>query len=145
MNPDSWIKGGELVSALQSRQSGGDQFKFFSLSNYSDYKEFWRKIDVLLVPSEADNSPNVIHESKLWGIPVVASNVGGIPELLIPNFDGELLKDGLTLEKVVAELRTSNLLTRNYKTRQQVSKNHKEFLNTSVNSHIDLYQRLLAY
>jgi hypothetical protein len=145
MNPDSWIKGGELVSALQSRQSGGDQFKFFSLSNYSDYKEFWRKIDVLLVPSEADNSPNVIHESKLWGIPVVASNVGGIPELLISNFDGELLMDGLTLEKVVAELRTSNLLTRNYKTRQQVSKNHREFLNTSVNSHIDLYQSLLAY
>ena len=144
MTPDSWIKGGELVSSLQSRHSKGNEFKFFALSHFSDYKDFWRKIDVLLVPSEADNSPNVIHESKLWGIPVVASDVGGIPELLVANFDSKLFKDDLTVERVEAELRTSNVISRKFEIREQISKNHREFLNSSLNSHIDLYKNLLA-
>ena len=43
---------------------------------------FWGLIDYLLVPSVLDNSPNVIHEAKILGIPVIGTNVGGIGELL---------------------------------------------------------------
>ena len=41
----------------------------------------------MLVLSVADNSPNVIHEAKYFGIPIIGSNVGGIPELLDPDND----------------------------------------------------------
>lgn len=39
------------------------------------------KVDLLIVPSRNENSPSVIMEAKLCEIPVLASNVGGIPEL----------------------------------------------------------------
>jgi len=38
--------------------------------------------DVVLVPSMLDNYPNVILESLACGTPVVAFNVGGIPEMI---------------------------------------------------------------
>ncbi len=39
-------------------------------------------LDVLVVPSAQDNSPNVVIEAISLGIPVVGSDSGGIPELL---------------------------------------------------------------
>ena len=35
-----------------------------------------------------ENSPNVIGEAQLVGLPVAASNVGGIPELIKDNISG---------------------------------------------------------
>ena len=52
---------------------------------------FWKTIDYLLVISKIDNSPNVIHEAKLFGIPIIGTNVGGITELL--NFEYDFLID----------------------------------------------------
>ena len=37
-------------------------------------------------------SPNVIGEAQLAGLPVAASNVGGIPELIINNVSGFLFE-----------------------------------------------------
>lgn len=45
---------------------------------------------LLVVPSRSENSPNVIGEAQLMGLPVVASNVGGIPELIEESVTGFL-------------------------------------------------------
>lgn len=49
--------------------------------------------DVIVVPSLQDNSPSVISESLMCGVPVIGSKVGGISELLLefelPSFEKE--------------------------------------------------------
>jgi glycosyltransferase involved in cell wall biosynthesis len=45
--------------------------------------------NIVVVPSEEDNSPNVIGEALMAGATVIGTNVGGIPELL--NFDPSYL------------------------------------------------------
>ena len=53
------------------------------------------QIDVLVVPSIWDeNSPLVVHEAFAAGIPVVASNVGGLCEVIADGIDGLLLPAG---------------------------------------------------
>lgn len=45
----------------------------------------WQSLNMLdlnVVPSLADSCPNTVMESLYYGIPVVGSNVGGIPEIL---------------------------------------------------------------
>lgn len=45
--------------------------------------EYYRSCDVLLFPSIDDCSPNVVLEAMSCGLPVVAANSGGTPELII--------------------------------------------------------------
>lgn len=57
---------------------------------------------LLAVPSRADSLPYVVIEAGGAGIPIVASNVGGIPEILGP--EGKLVppQDPASLAKAIA-------------------------------------------
>jgi len=83
MNPNSYVKGGDIIQKIKLYLSASE-YSIDYLSNYNteEHARFWEQIDCLFVPSRADNSPNVIHEAKSLGIPVVASKTGGIPEIL---------------------------------------------------------------
>jgi glycosyltransferase involved in cell wall biosynthesis len=51
----------------------------------------YSRFDLLVVPSLwPENSPLVIHEAFLAGVPVVASRIGGIPELVADGVNGVL-------------------------------------------------------
>jgi glycosyltransferase involved in cell wall biosynthesis len=59
-------------------------FKFKQVSATSDDEiaQFLGALDLLVVPSIADNSPSIIGESQMAGTAVVGSSIGGIPELI---------------------------------------------------------------
>ena len=64
----------------------------------------YAELDVLVVPSIwPENSPLVIHEALLSGVPVVASDIGGIPERVRHNENGLLFPAG-NVEALHAEL-----------------------------------------
>jgi glycosyltransferase involved in cell wall biosynthesis len=64
-------------------------------------------LDILVVPSVwPENSPLVIHEAFLAGVPVIASRIGGIPELVEHGRNGLLFEPGnaTALHKEIARL-----------------------------------------
>jgi glycosyltransferase involved in cell wall biosynthesis len=51
--------------------------------------------DVLVIPSLWwENSPLTIHEAALAGVPVLASDIGGMAEYVLPGVTGQLFKVG---------------------------------------------------
>jgi glycosyltransferase involved in cell wall biosynthesis len=142
MNPKSWIKGGDIVTSLILKHSNGGFIQFFSLSDFAHYKDFWSTIDVLLVPSQADNSPNVIHEAKLWGIPVIASDVGGIPEILSEDFDSCISLESLTLNVIESEIRRAYEFSNDIIARRRESERHRKYIDSSLERHIEFYKLL---
>ncbi|MEQ1729815.1 MAG: glycosyltransferase, partial [Vicinamibacterales bacterium] len=61
----------------------------------TDMHRAYASIDLLVVPSIwPENSPLVIHEAFLAGVPVVASDLGGIPELVHHDENGLLFPAG---------------------------------------------------
>ena len=49
--------------------------------------------DVLLHPAQIDNLPNTVAESMSCGTPVLAFNTGGLPEMVVPDKSGWLVKE----------------------------------------------------
>jgi glycosyltransferase involved in cell wall biosynthesis len=50
-----------------------------------DVRPYYRRADVLAISSVSEGSPNVLLEAMSAGVPVVATAVGGIPELVANN------------------------------------------------------------
>lgn len=86
---------GELEGRLKSlaRDLGvGGVVDFVGFS--SDVRTVVPALDVLVHPSNLDASPNVIKEGMAMGVPVVATNVGGIPEIIVDGKSGLLVPPG---------------------------------------------------
>jgi glycosyltransferase involved in cell wall biosynthesis len=67
----------------------------FEFKGYvSDKATFFSEIDVFFLPSYLEGLPTVILEAIMYETPVVASNVGGIPELIKNGETGYLCNPG---------------------------------------------------
>lgn len=77
-----------------------------------------KSVNVLCLPSYSEGMPNVIVEAFACGIPVVATNVGGIPELV--NADMGILVEPGSVESLVNGLKMA--LTREWD-RSSIRKN----------------------
>ena len=72
-----------------------DNFKWLGSLEYPDkVREYLTEIDVYALVSGIDMSPLTLQEAQLMKKPVVATNVGGIPELMIDNETGFLVEKG---------------------------------------------------
>ena len=107
VNPLDPLKGGDLVSELINRSNSyGSKFEILQLAQFHPDRsnEFWKAIDCILVASKGDNSPNVIHEAKMVGKPVIATKVGGITELLSLPFDIGIELDELSIDTLLSSI-----------------------------------------
>lgn len=60
---------------------------------HEDVPEFFNSIQLFVLPSQSEGLPTVVLESMSCGTPVLASSVGGIPEVIDDKKNGFLLSD----------------------------------------------------
>ena len=61
--------------------------------------ELYRDADIFLMPTRNDPFPMVLAEAAAYGLPVVASDVGGVPDRVETGVAGVLLKSGAAAAK----------------------------------------------
>jgi GT2 family glycosyltransferase/CDP-glycerol glycerophosphotransferase (TagB/SpsB family)/glycosyltransferase involved in cell wall biosynthesis/ubiquinone/menaquinone biosynthesis C-methylase UbiE len=59
-----------------------------------DLEKIYKTFDVAVIPSLMENYPLVVQEAFINKTPVIATKVGGIPEVVIDNINGLLVKAG---------------------------------------------------
>jgi glycosyltransferase involved in cell wall biosynthesis len=108
--------------------------QFLGVVPREELVRWYQRASIFVAPAQWDNSPNTVYEAMACGTPVVASRVGGIPELVDDGVSGLLvspndpaaLADGLTCllqdrarreqmgrrgrEKALAEYELKNIL-----------------------------------
>lgn len=80
------------AASLRALAAGGP-VRFMGPFESRERGEVYASVDVLVVPSLwPENSPLVIHEAFLAGVPVVGSRVGGVAELVTDEVNGLLVE-----------------------------------------------------
>jgi len=103
----------------QARRRGlQDQVILAGEERPAEVARYMQAADVLCVPSNNEGLPNVIREALACGLRVVATRVGGIPEVVTEPCLGQLVERGNAqalaeaLEEVVARPRESDRIRR---------------------------------
>ena len=85
---------GKYLKKLIRRNRLGGKVTMLGKLSAEQMKEQLLKSNLFICPSTIENSPNSLAEAMLLGVPVVASNTGGIPSMLEKNVDGILFEEG---------------------------------------------------
>jgi glycosyltransferase involved in cell wall biosynthesis len=89
------VLAGEGPFAARIRQAlGAERVRFLGSLPRERLADAYRACDVMVLPSSREGWPNVVAEALASGLPVVASSVGGIPEILQDREVGELVAPG---------------------------------------------------
>ena len=86
---DSHEKGIDILKNAESRIIGN--VVYCTNRSWNDAMETMKSSSIVVVPSRMESLPTVIKEAFYLNIPVIATNVGGIPELIIDNETGILV------------------------------------------------------
>ena len=100
----------------------GDRVHFLGFVPNEELPKFYRRSDIFVLPSETESFGLVFAEAMSCGLPIAASNVGGIPETVRDGIDGLLCPPGdpvLLRENILR-------LASNIDTREEISYSQRE-------------------
>ena len=95
----------EMVAARARSLNVSDRYQYYGVySHPHERKAFMRDLDVFVMPSFTEGTPNSIIEAMANGKPIIASAVGGIPDMidsesgiLVPPGDAAALAEAMLL------------------------------------------------
>ncbi len=74
--------GPERERILQAIRTAGLEKNVTLTGHLKDLAPYYETADIVAIPSLSEGSPNVLLEAMAFGVPVVATDVGGIPEIV---------------------------------------------------------------
>jgi glycosyltransferase involved in cell wall biosynthesis len=116
------------------------------LGERDDVPELLGKADVFVLSSHSEGLPISILEAMAAGLPVVASNVGGVPEVVVDGHTGLLVPPGdpQSLAEAIERLLEDPALSRRLGEAGQLRVAEHFSLAAVQQAHLELYRRVLA-
>ncbi len=86
---DSYEKGIDLLREIETKIKGN--VVYCTNLEWKEAMTILKESSVLVIPSRMESIPQVIKEAFYLKVPIIATNVGGIPELITDNITGILV------------------------------------------------------
>lgn len=104
--------------------------------------DFLLNSDIFVHPSYIDNSPNSLCEAQILGMPVIATNIGGISSLINNNETGFLVpaNDPYFLASKIIELAEDNLRAANLGAKARIEALNRHDVKKIVQRNIEIYK-----
>lgn len=141
-----WVGDGPYREEILPILSKYENFKWLGHMQYPDkVREYLSEIDVYALMSGIDMSPLTLQEAQLMGKPVVATRVGGIPELMKDGETGFLIEKG-DFQGWIDKL---DILISDENKARQMGKAGREFVektfswNIIAKNFVDVYKRYI--
>jgi glycosyltransferase involved in cell wall biosynthesis len=127
--------------ALASNSGVADRVRFTGSLGQEELRQYYGAADALLLPSSREGWPNVLLEAMACGTPVIASNVGGTPEIVTQRSAG-LLIDKRSPEALAAAVKQ---LFSDYPDRAAIRRHAEQFgWTATTKAQLELFARILA-
>lgn len=149
-NPDAelWIVGNgpdhSYINRLVMHSGVSDRIKMFPGTR--NPVPFYQQASILVLSSVKEGLPNAVLEGMSCGLPVVSTNVGGLPEVIVDGETGLLVppRNPTELAKGINTLLSQKDLCERMGRagRQRVIENYS--IRRMVEQHEELFERLLA-
>jgi colanic acid/amylovoran biosynthesis glycosyltransferase len=113
----------ERYSTFVQKNNLNDSVELIGKFKGEQKRDFYNSIDAFILPSitlknDQDGIPVVLMEAISYGLPIISTNISGIPEICINNFNGILIK-----EKDVNAIKQSILILKNTELRKKYALN----------------------
>jgi len=142
-----FVGGGPLLEEMKQRaKTDPNSGKIIFTGHRSDIPDLMAAMDVFVLSSLIEGFPNVLLEAMAMGKPVVATETGGIPELIRSGTDGILVppQNGESLAKAILSYLNNSGMAKNYGENAK-NKIAREFsLERMLNQYEEFYQSLLV-
>ena len=144
-----WIVGdGPARAAAESEAArlglGDERVKF--LGRRSDIDRLLEGADFFVLPSDIEGLPLSILEAMAHGLPIIASNIGGVPEILQDDINGLLVPAGdeSALASAIHRIVSNAVLRRHLGDAARERANTTFSLSTMVNNYDQVYDEALT-
>ncbi|RZD47014.1 MAG: glycosyl transferase family 1 [Thaumarchaeota archaeon] len=125
-----WVGDGVYTNKVLPVLEKYDNFTWLGHLEYPNkVREFLDEIDIYALMSGIDMSPLTLQEAQLMKKPVIATRVGGIPELMIENETGYLINKGEHKEWI----KKIDILLNDEKKSKEMGKKGREFVEKEFN------------
>ena len=138
--------GPERERIAQAVRSAGLEKQVVFAGHLKDLAPYYEAADMVAIPSLSEGSPNVLLEAMAFGVPVVATEVGGIPEivdhedtaLLVPARDAAAM--AAAIERLLSDPGTASALARRARKKVETDHSPESRGNSLVNIYADVYR-----
>ena len=137
---NSFEKGIDILQSIESTLNVS--VKYCTNLDWVDAMKIIKESQILVVPSRIESIPQVIKEAFFLKTPVIATNVGGIPELISNGETGILIPP----DNPDAMINAINGLISDEQTKTKLSENAFEFINKNfswdilIDKYVKLYE-----
>lgn len=134
-----------VLNAIRSKDLT-EEVKIIGEKTSNEVQAFYSNADIFILPSYVEGFPYVILEAMSWGLPIVSSKIGAIPDVITDWINGFLIEPGDSL----ALIEKIEVLINNAKLRNEIGMNNykkieSEYsMDTVVKKLTELYNILLS-
>ena len=145
-----------FLGAISSEEGYGPEFndllakrpwcEYAGFADREKLKEYFKKAYMIALPSLEDNCPMVVLEAMAAGVPVVAANVGGVPDLVEDGKTG-LMCDPLNAESMrnaIGKMLENPALAKELAANARQQAREKFHPLVVAKRHVEIYQEVLS-
>ena len=138
----------ECMRDLKARTVGKNLINnVYFLGERDDVERILPILDIYVLPSRSEGTSIALLEAMASGRPIIATNVGGTPDIIEDNKTGILIppEDPSSLSEAIIKLLKNNSIAKKMgeNTRIAVQKDHS--VDSMVNNYINLYNEIITF
>lgn len=135
---------GKYIKSLLRKYNLYNYVKFLGPLEAEEMIKEYQSANVFICPSSIENSPNSVGEAQIIGTPVIASYVGGTPDMIVHKETGLLYRfeEVEMLANYIREVFTDPKLTAHLSQNAIVTAEKRHDMLTNLNRLIEIYNSL---